>query len=78
MDSVLTMEDLSSFVEELRRDLREHSDEWESLTLDDYLEALSASIDAIPQSYLNQGRVYPERPTWFMFAELLNMASRYE
>ena len=59
-------------------DLRSHRGEWENPTLDRFLDALAAWLEALPQLYTNRGETLPTQPTWKILAELLVTASGYE
>jgi hypothetical protein len=70
--------DVARVIEQMRSDLREHPDAWENPTLDDYLDALAAVLEAIPELHFNRGEHPPEVPTWKLVAETLVMATGYE
>lgn len=53
-------------------------DEWTNATLGDYLEAMSALAEAMPQLYKNLGEPMPEQPTWEMVAILIAGATGHE
>ena len=78
LDQVESNADAARIVEEMLHDLQCHPTEWENGTLERFLEALSASLDSLPNSYANRGVQFPNPPTWKLFAELLVMASGYE
>jgi len=46
--SVSTRKEFASFVDRLCADLRDHPDEWENVTLENFLEALSAYVYDVP------------------------------
>ncbi len=73
-----TREDLCAFVTAMHADLVAHPGEWENHTLERFLEALNASIDAVEQSYRNEGQQVPDPPTWSLFALILKVATEYE
>jgi len=50
----------------------------ENHTLDRFLDALAACLDAVPPLHANRGEQLPTQPTWKLLAELLVMASGYE
>jgi hypothetical protein len=60
------------------QDLRHHPDAWENSTLDRFLEALAASLEAVESAYRHRGEELHAQPTWRLLAELLAMASGYE
>jgi hypothetical protein len=75
MGSVTTIADVAEVVRRMLEDLIAHPDEWENPTLERFLDALGASLDGIPQGYANQGKQFPEDPTWEILAAVLVMAS---
>lgn len=78
LDQVASHADVTRVVEEMLSDLRQHPDQWENLTLERFLDALSASLSALPSLYANEGKELPEQPSWRILAEVLVMASGYE
>jgi hypothetical protein len=69
---------LAQVIERMLSDLLAHPDGWENPTLGRFLEALAASLEALPGLYANGGEHFPEAPTWKAFAEALVMATGYE
>jgi hypothetical protein len=78
LDQVVSHADVARIVEQMLSDLRAEPSAWENPTLDRFLEALAASLDALPNLYTNRGEQLPAQPTWKTFAEALVMASGYE
>jgi len=78
LDQVESHTDVAQVVEQMLADLRSHPSEWENSTLERFLDALAASLEAIPQGYTNRGETFPTQPNWKIFAEALVMASGYE
>lgn len=78
LDRVTSHTDAARIVDEMLNDLRVHPTEWENSSLANFLEALSASLEALPPLYANRGESFPDQPTWKLFAEALVMASGYE
>jgi len=70
--------DVVRVVIELADDPRRHPSDWENPTLERFLDALPASLEALPSLYANRGDSLPDQPNWKIFAELLVMASGYE
>jgi hypothetical protein len=70
--------DLVAFVHALREDLHRNPDRWENPTLDHYLEALAAWINALPGWFANRHEPEPEQPTWQLIAHILQAAAIYE
>jgi hypothetical protein len=73
LDRVATAADMLRVLSEMCSDLQDHPDEWENPTLDRYLDALAASVEALERSRSGGGQ-----PTWKLVAELLVKASGYE
>lgn len=62
------------FVNELREDLLEHGQEWENITLPEFLEALQDSALDINVHYRvedSPNRLTEEKPSWRHFADVL-------
>jgi hypothetical protein len=77
--AIETKDDLATFVEELRADLRAHPDEWQNLTLDHYLESLSAWLTDMADDYFgSNGTSTPASPSWRALGEMLLAAKYYE
>lgn len=66
-----TREDVVEAIQELLIDLKENSDSWENPTLDRYLDAMAAWLQA-------SGRKQDEAPSWDLFIEMLQAAKLYE
>lgn len=78
LEQVTTPADAAGIVEQMLHDHRRHPSEWENNTLERFLEALSASLDALPSLHANRGEPMPDQPTWKLLAETLVKASGYE
>lgn len=78
LDQVASLADVARIVDEMLADLEAHPGEWENTTLESFLEALSRSLNALPQLYRNFGETLPDPPSWKLFAEALVMATVYE
>jgi len=78
LGQVASPAEAAEIVQRMLNDLVAHPDEWENATLVRFLEALAASLEALPSGYANRGERFPETPTWRIFAELLVMATGYE
>jgi hypothetical protein len=70
--------DVARVVEQMLDDLREHPHEWENPTLERFLEALAASLDALEPLHINRDETLASQPTWKLLAEILVMATGYE
>ena len=71
------MRDLIAVITHLRTHLAAHPDEWENLTLDDFLGAIASWLAVFPQSYINNGQPTPE-PDWRFVADVLRAGRIYE
>jgi hypothetical protein len=69
---------LANLVDQLRKDLEIYPEQWENVTLDSYLEALSAWLRDMDGYYKNRGEPLPVTPAWKTFAEVLLAAKWYE
>ncbi len=67
--NISTQAELASFIANLRADLQKNSGAWESATLEEYLEAMSA--------YLSDAK-FADEPKWRTMAKILLAASRHE
>jgi hypothetical protein len=77
--TIETRDDLATFVGELRQDLLRHPDEWQNLTLDHYLESLSAWLAEMAEDDARPGGdQMPETPSWRALGEMLLAAKYYE
>jgi hypothetical protein len=76
--AVRTHTDVAQIVEQMLTDLRAHPDEWENPTLERFLDALAASLDALEPLHTNRGEAVPSQPTWKLLADVLVKASGYE
>ena len=76
--AVCDRETLSVFIDAFRVDMRDRPEAYENVTLDRFLEALSAFTADLDGVYLNRGEIVPEQPTWRLLAEVLLGAGIYE
>ncbi|MFI5965125.1 hypothetical protein ACIA8J_23520 [Streptomyces asoensis] len=76
-DAVTSRENLVAFIAHLRDDFAERGEQWENPTLDCFLEALAAWIDASPFLYKNFQREMPPHGDWAFFARALGAAVVY-
>ncbi len=79
VSAIETKDDLAAFVGELRQDLLSRPDEWQNVTLDHYLESLSAWLTDVADDYFHvNGAKIPEAPSWRALGEMLLAAKYYE
>ncbi|GGT79970.1 DUF7660 family protein [Streptomyces lateritius] len=75
---VSSRDELVAFVRELHQDYLRRGNEWENQSLDHFLEALAAWMDASPGWYRNFGKELPEQGDWTFLARALQAATVYE
>lgn len=68
--SLSTKDELATFVDSLRADLKTNAGNWENAKLEDFLESMAA--------WLRDSKSLPEQPQWRAVATALLAASRYE
>ncbi len=78
VEGVKSREDLIKFINQLRMDLQTNKDEWENITLEDFLEAMEAWINDMDGYYLNSDQPVPKQPSWKTIADILYASSMYE
>jgi hypothetical protein len=78
IDGIASKTDLVRFVEVLAADLHTHPDRWENDSLERYLQALGAWLEASDAVYKNQGQSPPAVPSWKDVAVMLYAATMYE
>jgi len=79
LDQIFSPEDLAQFVKVLRGNLIESPNTWESLTLSDFLESMSAWLhDASKSKGSAAHAILSNGPSWRTFANILLAASTYE
>ncbi|WP_159882785.1 DUF7660 family protein [Paenibacillus puerhi] len=69
-NEVKTKDDLAEFIQSLRIDLRTNNDEWQNLTLDQYLESIEA--------WVKDTSSLPEVPNWNILAQIMYVGKSYE
>ncbi|MFF4309570.1 hypothetical protein [Streptomyces sp. NPDC001507] len=75
---VSSRDEFVAFVRELHQDYLRRGHEWENQSLDQFLEALAAWMDASPAWYRNLGKEIPEEGDWTFLARALQAATVYE
>jgi hypothetical protein len=77
IDLVESREDLVTFVRELLHDFETKRDEWENVTLEDYLESVAAWVEDADPIFIEEG-IPTNPPSWKTFAHILYAAKIYE
>jgi hypothetical protein len=78
-EGVLTKGDFAAFLHLLVRNLRDHPEEWENATLEQYLEGLCGFVEGMEGYYSNVGAtVDMARPGWRVLADVLLAGRVYE
>jgi len=76
---VETKSDFMKILVYLLRDLSKHQDEWENITLADFLSAVHGFTGDIEGYYKNRGETVDlSQPSWSLFATILMAARVYE
>jgi hypothetical protein len=70
-ENVHNRDDFVAFLDDLREDFLVNNDEWESLTLPDFLDAWSAWLGSVEQLYINLKKEGPPELSWPFLAEML-------
>ncbi|BDU51674.1 DUF7660 family protein [Haliovirga abyssi] len=78
VEKIRNKKDFIEFVRQLRMDFKENKEEWENDTLENYLEAFQAAIEAMDNYYINNKLEIPKNVPWNIFAEILETAKYYE
>lgn len=76
---VKTKNDFMKLIVYLQKDLAQHQDEWENITLADFLSAMHGFTGDIEGYYKNRGETVDlSQPSWSVFATILMAARVYE
>lgn len=78
LEKVNTREDFISFIQHLRANLQTHRDEWENVTLDQYLEAMEAWVSDMDGYDSITHQPNPKQPSWKTIADMLYASRMYE
>lgn len=71
--------DFCTFTRELLENFRQHPDEWENASLEDFLRALAGFAENMDGYYSNIGATIDcDVPNWRIFADMLLAARVYE
>lgn len=71
-------QDFLKFLEQLIKYFNEHQNEWENVTLPDYLGAAQQWTEDMEGYYMNKKLPMPENINWQVFADILIAATMYE
>ena len=78
-DNIKTKKDFEFFLEKLYSSLKSNPENWENITLEDFLEALTAYTKDLEGYYKNWNISHDtEKPSWKMFSDILLGARIYE
>jgi hypothetical protein len=69
--NVRSRDDFVAFLDDLREDFLFNNDEWESLTIPDFLDAWSASLASVDQIYITSKMEGPPELSWPFLAKML-------
>ena len=69
---------LASYLIQVADHLRDHPEDWENATLEDFLRAWSAWLEDSPGYYSNNSEEMPQRPSWSDVAGMILAAKSYE
>lgn len=78
IEQVNSREDLIKFIFDLRNDLHKNKENWENVTLENYLEAMEAWTNDMDGYFMNIKQPMPEQPSWKLIAKILYASSMYE
>ncbi|WP_338672628.1 hypothetical protein V1460_06290 [Streptomyces sp. SCSIO 30461] len=67
-----------AFLKEARLDLNRNPEEWENSSLDAFLEAWAAWLEAMPNWCANRGVETPVEPSWELVGQMVMAARIYE
>ena len=78
INDITCKNDFIAFVELLISNLKNNPDEWNNLTLSEYLEGIANWTEDMDGYYQNMNIPLPENITWKVFANILIAAKMYE
>lgn len=78
IEMIKSRKDLIDFIYALQRDLKNNPEEWENITLLDFLDAMSGFVDAIDGFWKNNDIDPKKENKWKMFADILYAAKLHE
>ena len=78
LERIKSRQDLAAFVSLLSDDLFSNSQDWENVSLKDYLGAIAAWCEDMDGYFINLGLPVPQSPSWQTIAQILLAARSYE
>jgi len=78
VQDIKSKNELANFIKLLLNDLITNESEWENITLEKYLESMSAWLIDSDGLFLNLGKEMPKQPKWSTIGEILLAAKYYE
>lgn len=78
VENVKSREDLIEFVYHLKKDLLANQEQWENISLEDYLDAIASWTEDMDGYYKYTNQPIPTQPSWKTIADILYAASMYE
>lgn len=78
IDRIKTKDQLVEFIEQLRKDYAHNREEWQNLTLDDFLESMAAWIRSTELTLHGDRPRQQASASWKSFAEILYAGKIYE
>lgn len=73
-----THTDLAKFIQQLREELNDRSEQWENSTLERYLEAMAGVVSDIDGYFNNSDKPLPAAETYRTMATILTASTMYE
>jgi hypothetical protein len=78
-EGIQSKEDFTAFLQLLAQNFRDHPEEWENNTLDQYLQGICGFADGIEGYFSNVGvGIDTKKPGWRVFADILLAGRIYE
>jgi hypothetical protein len=78
VQNIKNRNDLACFIKLLLDDFKNNENEWENVTLERYLESMSAWLVDSDGLSSNLGKELPKQPDWNTIGEILLAAKYYE
>lgn len=78
INKIRNHQDAAAFIQDLLKEFEAGAENWENVTLYNYLEAMSAWVDASDGVFENRGVSLPNAESWQLVAQVLLAATAYE